>query len=145
MVTCPEPRQAVFCHNCGRMTLFVRLRSSDIVNKILSTKRSINLLHTRNLDLSVLDPADQPNVFNTNIYINEVLAKQSYNQFKELKLIAKKHGFKYVWHRKGSFLVKWHDGERSHVFKSAADLSAIASAYTKSVTSQATNARCNSA
>ena len=98
----------------------------------------------RDLDLSLLDPADKPNVFNTNIYINEVLVEESYNQFKELKLIVKKHGFKYVWHRKGSSLVKWNDGGRSHVFKSV-DLSAVASAYTKSVTSQATNAGKKSA
>ena len=69
---------------------------------------------------------------NTKIYFNGVLAKCKYNIFKSLKETAKKLGFgKYIWHRKGSFLVKWRDGERSHIFKTATDLEALASVCMK--------------
>ena len=51
------------------LPFFVRLRSSEIVAKILTAKRNFNLLHTRDLDLSLLDPADRQHVFrHENIY-----------------------------------------------------------------------------
>ena len=120
------------------LPFFVRLRSSETVTKILAAKRTFNLLHTSDLDLSLLDPADRQSAFDTKIFINEVLAKQNYKYFISLKPIAKSHGFKYVWHRKGSFLVKRSDGERTHVFKSAADLAALAATYANPLSAQAT-------
>ena len=106
--------------------LFVWLRSSATANNMINAKRKYSLLHARDLDQSLLDPADRPNVINTNIFSNEVLEKNKYKHFQNLKITAKKLGFKYVWHRRGSFLIKWRDRERSHVFNTAADLSAIA-------------------
>ena len=88
-------------------------------------------MHTRDLDLSLLDQNDVPSVIDSKIYFNEVLTKQKYIYFKSLKDTAKKLCFKYTWHRKGSFLVKWRDGERSHVFKTTADLHILASSYLK--------------
>ena len=108
---------------------FVRLRSAKIVHDMLNAKRNFTLLHTRDLDLSHLDLEDRSHVIDTNIYFNEVLHKNKYKHFQNLKSIAKKLGFKYVWHRKGSFLVKWRDGESSHVINSAADISVIANTY----------------
>ncbi|OXU28745.1 hypothetical protein TSAR_000211 [Trichomalopsis sarcophagae] len=50
---------------------------------------------------------------------------------------AKGLGFNYVWHRAGSFLVRWCDGNKAHEFSTAADLNAIAAAY-ESVEKQVT-------
>ena len=140
-----QPGSSVSTSDTRPPPFFVRLRSPKIVNEILAAKRSYNLLHTRDLDLSLLDPDDQQKVFDSTIFFNEVLAKHNYKYFKNLKQIAKSHGFKYVWHRKGSFLVKRNDGERTHVFKSAADLAAIAATYTKPLTLQANVASNESA
>ena len=110
-------------------SLFVKLRSTSLVKDIIKAKRQYSLLHTRDLDPSILDQGDSSSIVSTNIYINEVLAKDSFKSYQNLKMIAKSLGFKYVWHRAGSFLAKWNDGDRSHVFTTAADLSAIAKAY----------------
>ena len=53
----------------------------------------------------------------------------SFKAFQSLKTVAKSFGFKYVWHRRDSYLVRWRDGERTHVFSSAADLNVIATSY----------------
>ena len=110
-------------------SLFVKLRSLSLVKNIIKAKRQYNLLHTPDLDPSILDQGDFSSIVSTNIYINEVLAKDVFKSYQNLKMIAKSLGFIYVWHRAGSFLAKWNDDERSHVFTTAADLSAIAKAY----------------
>ena len=61
--------------------------------------------------------------------MSEALNLKMFNTFQNFKRVANGLGFKYIWHRKGTFLVKWNDGERAHVFVSAADLSAIALSY----------------
>ena len=91
------------------------------------------------MDLTLLDQNDVPFVMNSKIHFNEVLSKFKYNSFKNLKEMAKKLGFKYIWHRKGSFLVKWRDGEKSHTFKTAADLKALASICMKDRATQTSN------
>ena len=74
---------------------FMRLRSSSTANNIINAKRKYNLLHTQDLDQSLLDPADRPNVINTKIVFNEVLEKNKYKHFQNLKITGKKLGFKY--------------------------------------------------
>ena len=110
-------------------SLFVKLRSSSLVGDVIRAKQKCNLLHTRDLELSALDQEDASNTLATNIYINEVLNMESFKSFRSLKAIAKSIGFKYVWHRRGSYLVRWRDGERAYVFTSATDLSIIAACY----------------
>ena len=46
------------------------------------------------------------------IFINEYLPSATYTEFQNLKSLAKKLGFKYIWHRRGQFLAKMRDGER---------------------------------
>ena len=50
-----------------------------------------------------------------------------YKEFQNLKSLAKKLGFKYIWHRRAQFLAKMRDGER--VFTYSTDLQAIAASY----------------
>ena len=107
----------------------VCLRTNDIANNVIRAKHKFNLLHTRDLDLSLLDQSDVSSVISSNIYFNEVLTKSKYINFQNLKNTAKKLGFKYAWHRKGSFLVKCCDGVRSPVFQTTADLDSLASTY----------------
>ena len=114
--------------NCP-ISLFIKLRTPSLVGNIIRAKKRFNLLHSRDLKLSDLDQEDSSKIVATNIYINEVLSMNSFKLFQNLKTVAKSFGFKYVWHRRGSYLVKWKDGERVHVFTSAADLSAIAASY----------------
>ena len=107
----------------------VRLRSASITEKVRKAKQGYNLLHARDLNPLLLGQRDRPNILFTNIYFNEVLPKNIYDNFKTLKVSAKNLGFKYVWHRKDRFLVKWRDGEKSHFFKSIAELHKLAAAY----------------
>ena len=95
----------------------------------MAAKKKINLLNTCDLNLSAFKEIDPSRIITSNIYISEALNLKMFNTFQSLKKVAKGLGFKYIWHCKGSFLVKWNDGERAHVFESAADLSAIALSY----------------
>ena len=63
---------------------------------------------------------------NGKIFINEMLRKDEFAQYKSLKAVARGLHFKYFWHRGGRFLAKLRDGERSQLIKTAADLQAIA-------------------
>ena len=109
--------------------LFVKVRSTSLVGDVIRAKKKFNPLHIRDLELSVLGQEDASNTLATNIYINEVLNMESFKSFRSLKAVAKSIGFKYVWHHRGSYLVRWQNGERAHVFTSATDLSVIAACY----------------
>ena len=66
------------------------------------------------------------NISNSKIFINEMLSKEKYIQFKSLKAVARGLKFKYFWHRGGRFLAGFRDGVASQLIKTAADLQAIA-------------------
>ena len=131
LVIIKEKSTSAITSNTRPSLFIVRLCTNTIVNDVIRAKHNFNLLCTRDLDLALLDQNDVPFVMNTKIYFNEVLAKCKYNIFKSLKETAKKLGFKYIWHRKSSFLIKWRDGEKSHIFKTAANLEALASVCMK--------------
>ena len=63
------------------------------------------------------------------LFINEYLPSATYKEFQNLKSLAKKLGFKYIWHRRGQILAKMHDGERVFTYSTPADLQAIAESY----------------
>ena len=63
------------------------------------------------------------------VFINEYLPSVTYKEFQNLKSLAKKLGFKYIWHRRGQFLTKMHDVERVFTFSTPTDLQAIAASY----------------
>ena len=109
--------------------IFVKMRSSSLVRNVIAAKKRVNLLHTSDLEPSSLRELESSKLITTNIYINEALEAHSFRHFLNLKFVAKRLGFKYIWHRKGSFLAKWNDGKRSHVFTSATDLETIAETY----------------
>ncbi|XP_024879528.1 uncharacterized protein LOC112459579 [Temnothorax curvispinosus] len=46
-----------------------------------------------------------------NIYVNELLAKSTYDILKRAKSIAKERSYKYVWVRNGQICVKYSDGD----------------------------------
>ena len=56
------------------------------------------------------------------IFINEYLPSVMYKEFQNLKSLAKKLGFKYIWHRRGQFLAKMRDGERVFTYSTPTDL-----------------------
>ena len=63
------------------------------------------------------------------VFINEYLPSATYKEFQNLKSLAKKLGFKYIWHRRGQFLAKMRDGERVFTYSMPTDLQAIAASY----------------
>ena len=130
-----EKGSSVMTSNTRPSPIFVKMRSQSLVRNIIAAKKTINLLHTCDLEASTLSELEPSKIIVTNIYINEALEVHSFRLFQNLKSVAKQLGFKYVWHRKGSFLAKWNDRERTHVFSSAADLPAVAAAYNPPSTS----------
>ena len=111
----------------GPSALLVRLSSRDLVSQIIKKKHKITGLNTQHLD---------PTHFGENIdlpvasvFINEYLPSAIYKEFQNLKSLAKKLGFKYIWHRQGQFLAKMRDGERVFTFSTPTDLQAIAASY----------------
>ena len=65
----------------------------------------------------------------TSVFINEYLPSATYKEFENLKSLAKKLEFKYIWHRRGQFFAKMRDGERVFTFSTPTDLQAIAASY----------------
>ena len=130
-----EKGSSAITSNTRPSPIFVKMRSHSLVRNIIAAKKTINLLHTSDLEASTLSELEPSKIIATNIYINEALEAHSFRLFQNLKSVAKQLGFKYVWHRKGSFLAKWNDGERTHVFSSASDLTAVAAAYIPPATS----------
>ena len=111
----------------GASALLVRLSRRDLVSQIMKNKHKITGLNTRHLD---------PTYFGENItlpvvsvFINEYLPSATYKEFQNLKSLAKKLGFKYIWHRRGQFLAKMRDGERVFTYSTPTDLQAIAASY----------------
>ena len=90
--------------------------------------RKVKLQHSVQ-KISYLDQNTSDSLIQSKIFINELLSKNQFNQFKQLKAVARGLGFKYTWHRGGHFLVKIRDVELSHSFMTAADLQAIAAPY----------------
>ena len=111
----------------GGASALLCLASCDLVSQIMKNKLKITRLNTRHLD---------PTHFGENItlpvasvFINEYLPSATYKEFQNLKSLAKKLGFKYIWHRRGQFLAKMRDGERVFTYSTPTDLQAIAASY----------------
>ena len=93
----------------------------------MKNKHKITGLNTHHLD---------PTHFGENItlpvasiFINEYLPSVMYKEFQNLKSLAKKLGFKYIWHRRGQFLAKMRDDERVFTYSTPTDLQAITASY----------------
>ena len=112
--------------NSRRPALLVRLASPAIVQSILKAKSSFTRFSTADIDLSPLGDSVIKHAKQSPIFINEYLIQEKYRNFSQLKLVAKNLGFKFVWHRRGRFLVKRKEGDKTYTFSTAADLDAIA-------------------
>ena len=104
----------------------VKLSHSDLVKRIMYVKHKFTRFNTRDINFSGLDQETIDNVSYGKIFINEMLSKNKYAQFRSLKVVARGLDFKYFWHREGRFLAKLRDGETSQLINTAADLQAIA-------------------
>ena len=89
-------------------------------------KHSFTRFNTKDVNFSELDQETVDNISNGKIFINEMLSKEKFAQYRSLKAVARGLKFKYFWHRGGRFLAKMRDGETSQLIMTAADLQAIA-------------------
>ena len=106
-------------------SFIVRLVSSDLVNRIMRAKRSINYFSTMDIDRSLLCPEAAAALSHSKILVNEVLPSADYQRYQVVKEAAKKMGFKYVWHSAGDVLVRRGVRDRVHAVRSVSDLSAL--------------------
>ena len=111
----------------GASALLVRLSSRDLVSQIMKNKHKITGLNTQHLDLTHFGQNITLPV--ASVFINEYLPSATYKEFQNLKSLAKKLGFKYIWHRGGQFLAKMREGERVFTYSTPTDLQAIAASY----------------
>ena len=104
----------------------VQLADSGLIKDVMYAKHKFTRLCTRDINVTGLRQEVIDNISNSKIFINEMLSKDKFIQFKSLKAVARGLKFKYFWHRGGRFLAKFRDGVASQLIKTAADLQAIA-------------------
>lgn len=118
--------------NLGRLpSCIVTLTSQRHAENIMRAKRSLsnNYFTTKDIHATLLKSDTYKCIPDRKILINELLPQQTFRLFNELKPVAKNLGFKFVWHSRGRFLVRWRAGERAHHFSSISDLRTIADIY----------------
>ena len=76
------PGSSAMTSNRRPLPFIVCLRTNDIANDVIRAKHKFNLLHTRDLDLSLLEKSDVSSVISSKIYFNEILTKSKYINFK---------------------------------------------------------------
>ena len=96
-----EPRE-VRGGSRGASALLVRLSSRDLVSQIMKKKHQITELNTQHLDPTYVGENIVLPV--ASVFTNEYLPSAIYKEFQNLKSLAKKLRFKYIWHRRGQFL-----------------------------------------
>ena len=89
-------------------------------------KHKFTRLCTRDINVMGFRQEVIDNISNSKIFINEMLCKDKFIQFKRLKAVARGLQFKYFWYRGCRFLTKVRDGVASQLIKTAAGLQAIA-------------------
>ena len=112
------------------LPLIVRFLNRSKVDEALNSKSSFTRFNTSDIEHTRLSEKLIKNLYHTNIYINEVMSPGVHIEFKSLKSVSKKLGFKFVWYRHGKFLTRLKEGTQVHAFKSATDLAVIANQYT---------------
>ena len=93
----------------------------------MKNKHKITGLNTQHIDLTHF--GENITLPVASVFINEYLPSATYKEFQTLKTLAKKLGFKYIWHRGGQFLAKMREGERVFTYSTPTDLQAIAASY----------------
>ena len=103
----------------------------------MRAKGKFTVFNTKQIDVSSLNQETSNSLIQSIIFINELLNKECFFRFNNLKRIARGLGFKYIWHRGGRFLTKRRDGDNTQEFTSAADLHALAASYGNNVVASA--------
>lgn len=96
--------------------IIIKFRTRIIRDNILSACRQKKGLKSDQLGISGSS---------VNVYFNEHLTLNNKTLFREAKKIAKEIGFKYVWVRNGTVLVRERDGLSSIAIRSEQDLTKI--------------------
>ena len=97
----------------------------------MHAKRNITRFCTGDVNVALLDQDTAAGLTNGKIFINELLDREKFRTFLNIKYLAQKLGFKYTWHRQGNILVKRRDGDKSHVVSTPADLQVIYTSYVR--------------
>lgn len=106
-------------------SFIITLKNSELVQLIMRTKRNLNYLTTRDLDLSSLNSEVATALPDKRIFINEVLSSSDRNIYTAIKETAQRLGFKFIWHSSGDFLVRWGKKSKAHIIRSVTDLNII--------------------
>lgn len=111
----------------------VALAGREPVQRVVRAKRELRnlVLSTRDIRTGLLGGDLLARLPDRRIYISEMLPKEAFLMFKNLKPVAKRLGFRYVWHAGGRFLVRRRSGAKAHTFRTAADLGVIAESYSR--------------
>ena len=98
---------------CGKQPTLVRnawvvqLADSGLIKDVMYAKHKFTRLCTRDINVTGLRQEVIDNISSSKIFINEMLSKDKFIQFKCLKAVARGLKFKYFWHRGGRFLAKF--------------------------------------
>ena len=112
-----------------RQPWVVGLSRRELAYKIMRAKSKFTAFNTKQINVSSLNQETCNSLLQSRIFIHELLNRDCFLRFNNLKRIARGLGFKYIWHRGGRFLIKRRNGEKTQVFTSAADLHALAASY----------------
>ena len=95
----------------------------------MRVKSKFTAFNTKQINVSFLNQETCNSLIQNRIFIDELLNRECFLRFNNLKRIARGLGFKYIWHTGVRFLIKRRDGEKTQEFTSAADLHALAASY----------------
>ncbi|XP_047033866.1 uncharacterized protein LOC124640233 [Helicoverpa zea] len=96
--------------------LIVKFRSRIIRDNVLSAYRNAKSIKSDQIGISGAS---------VSVYLNEHLTLKNKALFREAKILAKKSGFKYVWVRNATILVRERDNDKSFAIRSVEDLNKI--------------------
>lgn len=106
--------------------LTVKLRSTDLVNKLVEAKRRARRLHTTQLDATLLSSAAAPSPqISCLININEKLPAPLYQLLMSTKHKARSLGYSHAWYGDGCIKVKQTDTSSILYIRSEEDLQKI--------------------
>ena len=100
----------------------VTLTSAEVAAEVLEARRTYTGFSTRDVVLSRVGTRAASGVKHGTIFINTWLSRGLYTAFKQCKCTARELGFKFVWHRRGQFLIKWDEGARAHAVASETEV-----------------------
>ena len=79
----------------------------------MRAKSKFTAFNTKQIDVSSLNQETCNSLLQSRIFINDLLNRECFLRFNNLKRVARGLGFKYIWHKGGRFLIKRRDGEKT--------------------------------